>query len=69
MTASPIRRMGTSVGMADGSLAEGLNTRQKGCRTDTSILTTWPVLWDRSLTSRFGGRRIAACPSVQAFQG
>jgi hypothetical protein len=30
MTASQIRRMGTSVGMAGGSLAEGLNTRQKG---------------------------------------
>jgi hypothetical protein len=29
MTASPIRRMGTSVGIAGGSLAEVLNTRQK----------------------------------------
>src|SRR5436309_4095483 len=28
-----------------------------------------PVPWDRSLTSRFGGRRITSCPSVQAFQG
>ena len=28
MTASQIRRMGTSVGMAGGSLAEGLNTRR-----------------------------------------
>ena len=27
------------------------------------------TLWDRSLTSRFGGGRIATCPSVQAFQG
>src|SRR5437867_11091804 len=41
----------------------------EGRRTDTSILTTRPVPWDRSLTSRFGGRRITSCPSVQAFQG
>jgi hypothetical protein len=30
MTASQIRRMGTSIGIAGESLAEGLNTRQKG---------------------------------------
>ena len=30
MTASQIRRMGTSVGMSGGSLAEGINTRQMG---------------------------------------
>jgi len=38
-------------------------------RTDTSILTTRPVLWDRALTSRFGGGRIATCRAVQAVQG
>ena len=33
MTASPIRRMGTSVGITGGSLAEVLNTRQKESRS------------------------------------
>ncbi len=51
------------------ALGAGRPPARGGRRTDTSILTTRPVLWDRSLTSRFGGGRIATCPSVQAFQG
>ena len=64
MTASPIRRMGTSVGITGGSLAEVLNTRQKARRLKIMVTGGKGGLQKYGYPDQGGDRDASECAGV-----